>query len=372
MYKIIFSLLFVFLFGCNITNKSDTDIHINFIINDLNYYNFTRMVFFPKEKITLLVFYNPESYLEENPEKLNNTNIDFKKYQDQKNDVEKKVKIFNKITQKNENFYLRIDRDNFIRFINFINGIKIFLPSNLELENTDYLHIKGDHTYFGENLYEFFTLNERYESGSYHIISQNKHFRFETMMLNLIFQLKFKEEILQKQNQLDILYSFFNTNLSKKDFQNFLETLVEYDFLIVEAPLIPVKFPTNSETDLFVHIPKSKELYNHYLNKIKSNNILKDPITLEILNASGINRLANRVKAIIDSQNYKVLATDNFSFDLDETFLICNNGNSLELKQLIGLLYIPEKNIYFLRRIKDVGFTYILGHDFNVKKFLKR
>ncbi|GIX41094.1 MAG: hypothetical protein KatS3mg129_0827 [Leptospiraceae bacterium] len=372
MYKRILNFFIIFiLLYCNLSENNDKNIHINLILQDKEYYNFSRLVFFPEHKIILLIFFNPESLLEYDSEKLNPSMIDFKKYEEQRKNINKKLEIFEEITGNEVNYYIQFNKDNFIRFIDFIEGLYLFLPTNLELKEQNHIHLSGNNLYFGEKLYEYISSDEYYESGNYHIISQNKHFRFETMLLNLIYQLRFKTDSFRKDNQLDIIYKFINTNMNKKELQNFFEILLENHFLILELPLVSVVNKQKNETELFVHINKAKQIYQETLVQLNHLNNQKEPITLEILNASGVNRLANSVKASIDSQYYKVLAVDNFPYYLEETFLISNNGNSIELNQLKNLLYIHEKNIFFIRRIKDVEFSYILGKDFNIKKLSK-
>jgi len=371
MYKKFIELFLFLLILSHCSNNSyDKNIYIDFIIENNSYYNFSRFLFLPEEKILILIFFNPESYIEENPEILNQ-NINFNSYIEQKNNLQKKLKAFKLITKNDPDFYLRFNKDNFIRFVNFIEGLELFITSDLTLENAHFLFLKGKHKFYGEKVYEFISLNEPYQKGNYHIISQNKHFRFETILLNLIYQLRFKTSTLLKENQIEYLYRFLETNMSKKDFKYFLQSISEYEFIALELPLNIVKNPLDNENALFLNIAKSIQIYQDLLNQIhkyKNNQFL---ITLEILNASGVNRMANKVKAIINSQYYQVLTVDNFPAILEETFLISNNGNLLELNQVKKLLYVDEKNVFFIRRIKDVGFSYIIGKDFNIKKLLK-
>ncbi len=366
LITIFFCIQILFL-SCKNDNTIDKEIHIDFLLKDESgYYNFTRMVFLPDYKKILFLFYNPDA----NFSKTITENTNFIAQNIPEQTVKEKIENFVIITNKPSDFYITIDKKNFIRFIDYIEGIYIFLPERIILQNSDYIYLPGEKIFYGDKVFDYISTIENYERGNYFIVSQNKHFRFETILLNLIYQLKFKKHIINKQNQFQYVINFFQTNMDQNELNNFFISLIQYDFFLLELPLISVKNNIKNETELFLNIEKSQQIYNSIIQLIKT--YPQKEITLEILNTTKVNRLANRVKTLIDSQYYKVLGTDNFPMELEKSILICYNGNTIDLKKLINLLNISEKNIYFLRKIKEVGFSYLLGKDFDVKKLLKR
>lgn len=365
-YIIIILLLFTY---CSNTKNDFKEIHIDFIINDDKINHFNRFVFLPDKKVVFILFFNGDANYDPSIQETSTEEVDFVSNQSLQN----KLNYFDQITEKKSDYFIRFNKNNFIKFINFIEGIRFFIPDKLLLNNSDFIHYDGEQLYFGEKLYEYIFMMENYDKDSYAIISQNRHFRYETFILNFIYQLQEKKHILQKENQRNYILKFLETNLKPIEIQYFFESLLEYDFILIEFPLISKKNIKTKETLLFLNLEKSKMIYQQTLtNLINQKEEEETPITIEILNASLVNRLGNRVKSIIDSKLYKVLSVDNYLKELNNTYLISNHGNSFQLKKLKKLLHIQEKNVYFIRRIKDVEFSYILGTDFNIKTLIKQ
>lgn len=370
--KFLFILLIIFLIQfCSNQSNSYQQIHVDLILEDNNFYNFTRIIYFPEKKITVFLFINPEAYFDPKITEENINNISNEYFLTlKKQKIEDKISLLNSILNKNSNFNITFTKENFIRFINFTEGIKIFLPTITELQESDYFFKNGFHKLFGENVYEFLSKEEQ------NLINENeysifyKHYRWETIILNFFYQLQFKLKLIENKNQLSYLYSFMNTNTNQENIKFFLKSIAESKFFLLEFPLIAKKHI--NQNYFFLNIEKSKELHHNYIKNIFDQENKKTSVNLEILNANGTDRLANRVKMRIHSDQFKVLNVDNYPFLLPNTILLCNFPNGYELDKIAHLMNLNKNSVYFYRTIKDIPFSIILGEDFSIKNLLKK
>ncbi|MCS7205234.1 MAG: LytR C-terminal domain-containing protein [Leptospiraceae bacterium] len=366
IYKFYFIIIFLLL-SCSKEDYFEKEIHLDFVVTLGNYYNFSRWIFIPEKELTLLLFFNPDSYVVKEKDILSE-NIRFEEYKTQS--WEEKIEVFKKITQKNPNSRIHLKDQQFEQMIDFLEGLELFLIQRLQFLESDHFFLEGKSRFYSDYLKDYLVSLETYERGNYYIASQNRHFRFETFLLNFLYQLRDKRTIFEKDNQIKVLHNILKSEIHIDDLRKLFFTLASYDFLVVEFPLMVVSNHQTNEKELVLNLEKSKEVYESVVENIKTQNEIE--VTLEILNASEVNRLANRLKSIIDSQKYKVMATENFPFPLEETILVNNNGNSLFIKEIRKILNIDEKRIYFYKRTREVGLSLILGKDFEMNKFIRK
>lgn len=370
--KFLFILFIIFFLQfCSDRSNSYQQVHIDFTLEDNDFYNFVRIIYFPEKKITVFVFINPEAYFDPKITEENIDNISYDYFLTlKKQQKEEKISLLNSILNKNSNFYISFTKENFIRFINFTEGIKIFLPTAIELPESEYFFKNGFHKLFGENVYEFFSKEEHTLMNENEYAIFYKHYRWETIILNFFYQLQFKPKLYENKNQFSYLYSFMKTNTNKENIQWFLKSITESKFFLLELPLIAKK--QINQNHFFLNIPKSKNLYENYIKNLFDQENKKTSVNLEILNANGTDRLANRVKMRIHSDQFKVLNVDNYSFLIPHTILLCNIPNGYELDKITNLLNLKKNFVYFYRTIKDIPYGIILGEDFSIKNLLKK
>ncbi|MFN3603082.1 MAG: hypothetical protein ACK4UJ_00060 [Leptonema sp. (in: bacteria)] len=372
--KFLYIILFITLF-CTKEKQVHKQIHIDLSLENDSFYNFVRMVYFPEKKTTLFLFYNPLAIIDPRitEENINDINKDFF-YNSQKQNLSEKIAILNTITGKTSDITISFTKESFIRLLNFSEGLNLFLPKKLELKESEYYFKEGFHSLFGENAYEFISLLEPTQEENKDLILLYRHLRWETLLLNFFYQLKFKPKLIKQENQIKYLYSFLNTNTNIETIKNIFSSIGESKFFLIEFPLIAKQNFSSKETLFFLNIKKTQNLYNSFVSNLShiENQNTRDSIYLEILNANGTDRLANRVKMRIHSEQFKVLNTDNFYYTIPYTILLCNFPNGFEIQKIQNLLSLKENQIYFYRMIQDIPYSLILGKDFSIKSLLKK
>ncbi len=346
---------------------SNDEIHYDFVVYDnQNFYNFSRLIFFPNNKMALIIFFNSQSIVDERiSESLTKKNLDEKKF-----DLwNRKILVFKEITGFRTNYYLYFNKENFIKFFNYLGGINMMLLRRIDLINSQFVYLNKKMLFFGEKLYDYISLDENLQDQTIMEVLE-KQYRFQNFFINFIYQLPSKKQIFTNEVELKVLSSFMETNLEQREIKNFFLNLIEYDFLVMEMPLIHKRIGNNDS--MILHIEKSRQIYKDTKSRFEENQSDEETITMEIFNAASINRLANNVKSYIHSKTLQVLGTDTYPEELESTVLIDNKGNSKKLKKLEKLLNVSRENIFYIKRISDVEFTFILGKDFNIKTFLKR
>ncbi len=370
-YKIKKFFIFIFLSFLSVCRNSTpffyNQIHIDFWFQSESYYNFVRIVNIPEKKSTFFLFFYPESFAEPYS-KLNST---VEEEELKKQSLSKKISIFSSITNKNPDLSISLDKHSLIRLINFTEGINVFLPIGLNFQEADYYYNVGFHKLFGENIYEFIFLLETDQQETEEYLKLHRHYRWQTFVLNFFYQIKLKPKLLHQKNQMKYLHSLMNTNTSVDDLNTILLSITESKFFLIELPLIAFNLSQNKPVYV-LNFEKAKELYHSYISDLKNVETKKNSVFLEIINANGTDRLANRVKMRIHSDQFKVLHTDNFSTTIPRTILLCNNLKGKDLEKIQNLMSLNEDQIYFYRTLKEIPFTLILGEDFSIKNLLKK
>lgn len=358
--------------NCQDTRYFDKEYHIHFVVELDGYYNFSRWILLPEKKLILLLFFNPEAYIETDAGKLQDTSFispeAIEAYRRQ--GWKEKLEAFTIITGKKATSQILMDQKKFLRLIDYLGGVKVFLPVKPGYVDPEMYYFAGVNHLYSDGAGELILSLEKHDPGEYPVASQNRHFYFETLLLNFLYRLRFQKELLEKENRWQVIYRFFQTDLSSEDVKKVFLSFMNYDMQVVEFPLQVVRIPYSVTGYMFLNIPKSQEMWESSLKKITEGEEAK--LTLEILNATGRNRLASQLKSILDAGSYRVLNTDNFPGKLTETVLISNNGNTAAIAEFRKIFSIDEKNIYFYKRTKDAELTLILGDDFHFQKLIRR
>lgn len=365
--KLLILITLIFFITCkNSTILFHSQIHIDFWFKSEFYYNFVRIVYFPEQKTTLFLFFYPEANINKDSQDLQSKDENLKSQS-----LLDKISVFSSITNKNPDITISLDKSSLIRLVNFTEGMNVFLPIQLNFTKSDFNFTVGSHKLFGEDIYEFLTLLESEQENNKEFIELFRHYRWQTFILNFFYQLKSKPKLLQKENQMVHIHSLLKTNANINQLNTIFMSILGSKFFLLEFPVLAFSHSQGNPV-YALNFTKAKEMYSSFVYELGELETKKIPVNLEIINANGTDRLANRVKMRIHSEQFKVLNTDNFSTTIPNTILLCNYPKGRDLNKIQNLLFLKEDQIFFYRTLKDVPYTLILGEDFSIKNLLKK
>ncbi len=275
------------------------------------------------------------------------------------------------ITGKGQDYSISLGPEELARIIDLTEGLEFFVEEPVVFDGGRFQYPAGVQLFSGKQAVEYLLAKGRFEKGSEYLADIDRLFRAESVLMNMLWQLPRKRDRVEKTEQVKLLHSLLDTNLSLEQFHDLITLFVgdrPFDVSVMEAPL-ELGTAGFGEKALIFNANRAAALYNDY---VQSLSVAPDGFPVQILNGTDINRLASRVKDLIHNRGVRVLKTDNYRHhDVQSTLAVEHSGDFRKARLLMELLGLSEDRLYFRRRVLDLHATVIMGRDFNMKSLLK-
>jgi hypothetical protein len=362
MRHLITLLTVLFLAACSSGGSftaSEDPVHIRIALQDKNdqtLFLYGRLIIFPKSQRALFFFVNTEARTEAHADPLRKG---FGVFDDP----------MKQITGQGHDYQITVSPESFSRLIDLTDGVDFFVEDPVTFDRGNFQYPDGVQLFSGEQAKEFSLIKGRFEKGSEYLADIDRLFRAESILLNVLWQLPGKMTQIDRPEQIRLMHSLLDTDLSEEKFRELLLLFGAdrpFDVSVLEAPL---ELAGTGEKVLLFRSDRSRLLYNDYVRSMDGK---VDGFPIQVLNGTATSRLASRVKDLIHNRGVRVLKTDNYRIqDFATTTAIEYSGDFRKARLLMELLGLSEKQVFFRRRALDLHATVIMGKDFNMKSLLK-
>lgn len=348
-------------FGGGDFTTSEDPIHIRLSLqdkSDKSLFLYGRLVIFPTERRALFFFVNTEARTETTADPLR-----------------KGFGVFGdpmkEITGKGHDHQITISPDSLSRLIDLTEGVDFFVEDPVIFDKGKFQYPDGVQLFSGEQAKEFSLAKGKFEKGSEYLADIDRLFRAESVLMNVLWQLPGKMDQIDRPEQIKLMHSLLDTDLSEEKFRELLLLFGSdrpFDVSVMEAPL-ELGTAGFGEKVLLFKADRAEFLYNDYVKSLKTK---VDGFPIQVLNGTDTSRLASRVKDLVHNRGVRVLNTDNYrSQDFAHSTAIEHSGDFRKARLLMELLGLAENRVFFRRRALDLHATVIMGKDFNMKSLLK-
>ncbi|MCB1164608.1 MAG: LCP family protein [Leptospiraceae bacterium] len=269
-------------------------------------------------------------------------------------------------------YNIYFNEKNFTRLIDFLGGMHIFLPEPLAIKDGRYQYPHGIQFISGGQAMEFAHGQTTLEKGSEHLAQMDRLYRSESILLNLIWQLSEKQELLERDGSLPFLYSLAETDLTAEEFSSlfmYFASDKELDVFALETPLQFEDNPKNPyEKRLLVNEERCKEHYEKFLAQMRTGALDTASFTMDVQNGTERGGMAGRVKQFLHGSGTEVLYAENYERKpLPESVVLERSGSFSIARRIAYKTGRPRNRTFFLRKPLDVMGTFLVGEDFQIK-----
>ena len=280
-------------------------------------------------------------------------------------------------------FYINIDPDNFIKIIDILSGLELFIANPFEIinDNQTILLPSGSNVLDGEKTLVFISADAANENDADLIGRWHKFFQA------FIKRTADKSQYLENNDIFNKFYSLFSTDMNKESFKSFITMLkkINTERMILQRILGDRK-KIDEQILLFPYYDGNllRETIKQTLLSIKNEDVISDEeinIKIEILNGTNTPGLAGRTAHFFTNLGFDVVSTKNAEKnDYEKTIIIakgndpssankiagiirCNNIESNSEKPSIAIT--GEDNSVYTSAAGQIDVIVILGKDFD-------
>ncbi|MCB1139374.1 MAG: LytR C-terminal domain-containing protein [Leptospiraceae bacterium] len=261
---------------------------------------------------------------------------------------------------------------NFARFVDFLGGLRVFLPQPVTIKESRFQYPHGIQFFPGGQAMEFAHGTIPLEKGSDHLAQMDRLFRTESILMNLLWQMPEKQELLEKEGVGAFLHGLAETDLTVEEFTSlwtYFATEEDLDVFVLETPLQFEDDPKNPyEKRLAVNQERCEEHYQKFIQEMKSGALDTASFPMDVQNGTERGGLAGRVKQFLHGSGTEVLYADNYDLKPLPESVVLERSGSFSVARRMGYKTGRERDhVFFLRQPLDISGTFILGDDFQIK-----
>ncbi|MCB1171497.1 MAG: LCP family protein [Leptospiraceae bacterium] len=318
-----------------------------------------RLMMFPAEKKAAFYFLNTRSH-----------------FPDEDENISKMTPFaadrFRQWVGSGADYNMYFTEQNFARFLDFLGGIRVFLPQPVTIKDSRFQYPHGIQFFPGRQAMEFSHGAIPLEKGSDHLAQMDRLFRTESILMNLLWQMPEKQEILEKEGVGAFLHGLAETDLTVDEFASlwtYFATEEDLDIFVLETPLQFEDDPRNPyEKRLAVNEERCEEHYQKFIQEMKSGALDTASFPMDVQNGTERGGLAGRVKQFLHGSGTEVLYADNYDLKPLPESVVLERSGSFSVARRMGYKTGRERDhVFFLRQPLDISGTFILGEDFQIK-----
>lgn len=269
-------------------------------------------------------------------------------------------------------YNLYFTEKNLSRLVDFLGGMTVFLPQPVTIKESKYQYPHGIQFFSGGQAMEFSHGSIPLEKGSDHLAQMDRLFRTESVIMNLLWQMPEKKELLEREGVAPFLHGLADTDLTVEEFSSLLGYFAaeeELDVFVLETPLQFEDDPSNPyEKRLGVNEARCEEHYQQFLKEMRSGALDTASFPMDVQNGTEKPGLAGRVKQFLHGSGTEVLYAENYDLKpLPESVVLERSGSFSVARRIGEKTGRPRSRVFFLRQPLDISGSFILGEDFQIK-----
>jgi anionic cell wall polymer biosynthesis LytR-Cps2A-Psr (LCP) family protein len=276
-------------------------------------------------------------------------------------------------------FSVIIDLDKLVKIVDLIEGVEIFIPSAVEIYQDEPILFPSGVTRLDGDKSRLYISYELPEENQELITSRRQHF-----FLGLIKRLGEQNEVLHNPVVSKVYRSFFRTAMSWKTQERLFDEFagIDTDRVNIQSVGGNIK-EVSGQTLILPHWDGNliKEIVRQSLGALvrpAEGSLSERVFTVEILNGTAVNGLANRTAELFRSFGYDVISVNNADHNnYAQTRIIDHSGLDEAVKAFAGIIRCENISYDILAGELDMAdidiqnfdyrsdFTLIIGRDFN-------
>lgn len=342
--------------------KGEDPLAIRFALVDDEDNNALRMlaqaIIFPGSRQVLLYFQNTDAIYLDDPEKI------FRK-------SPSSADRFEKFTNYKSEYFVTITKTNAIRLFNLLEGMPFFLDDPVYFKNSMFQYPAGMRNFSGEQLMEY-ALGKEVRKGEHDRFfdSINRMHRIESVFMNALWRLTNFSKKIEDPRLMQFAFSLADSNFSLREFGSLASYFRGEAYVnLREVPLQVIERDENTAVSaLVVNIAGAEHIFSEFQKKLNAGSLVLEIFSLEILNGTMRQGLAQRLKQFMDDQSFLILSVSNFNYKpLKKTVILERSGNTLSPHLLIRKTSLSRDRVFFLRKNSQVDTILGIGEDFDFK-----
>ncbi|MDC7232671.1 MAG: LCP family protein [Spirochaetales bacterium] len=266
-------------------------------------------------------------------------------------------------------FYIQIDMDNLVHLVDFLEGVDIFLPNPVIIQNDEQqiLLPSGSVTLDGDKSVDYLSYKIEGESADDRIKREHDLVAGILRKLSRMYDSRFSEAFLQH------IFPLINSSLDVKSFDSFLIELksLELDRIVFQQ-VLGTRRTVDSQVLYFPHYGGNllRETVKQMQDSLADFDVLRDEklvVSLEIQNGTARNGLASRTAQIFKSYGYEISSIKNADSNRYENTVILDKKGDPAAAQRVANLIKCQKIHTDVDQNRDetVDIIIILGKDFD-------
>ena len=286
------------------------------------------------------------------------------------NNFDEYVHEVESLTEQRIDIYLRMDVQNFTRLVDLLEGVRIFLISNPNDEQTLPL---GDVTLDGYKVQEYIDIYRAAEDSRIEIEG------LQTIIRRTLLTVAENTDYVHNDDILDYIRRIVKTNLYKNELNIFLTDILAnineqgVQTWFVQGDVRSVVVEDRRELLLFPDlngrwITKTITQIESQLVNARAFDTNENNISIQILNGTTTNGLARRTKLLYEQFGYSVVNIGNYQEQDVDTTRVIGYGSAPEIVQEVAAVI----NVSLDQVVQSVDeqeseydFTLIIGNDFD-------
>lgn len=266
-------------------------------------------------------------------------------------------------------FYLQIKKENLVSLVDFLEGVDIFLPNPVIIQNDEQqiLLPSGSVNLDGDKAVDYLSYKIEGESADDRIKREHDLVIGLLKKLSHMYDAKFSEAF------QEYLFPVINTNLDSKSFDSFLQEITHLELeRVVFQQVLGTRRMVDSQILYFPHYDGKllRETVKQMQDSLSDFDVLKDEklvVSLEIQNGTSRNGLASRTAQIFKSYGYEIASLKNADSNRYENTVILDKKGDPAAAQRVANLIKCQKIHTDVDQNRDetVDIIIILGKDFD-------
>jgi len=266
-------------------------------------------------------------------------------------------------------FVIRLDSNNFERLVDYLGGIDIFIPNEIDdtIDGVKYLFPPGGVRFDGAKVLSYVEYRPREE-----LIVERVE-REHRVVQALLRSIGYSGNYLVSSDVFPHIRDLFDSSLDDRSLFTIIETLTEVDTeRLVLQGIIGDERTLREENILFPFydgnlIKETVQRINQLLARTDVPGDYVLPIRVEILNGTNLTGLASRTAQLYKSFGFEIAAVANAELNnYSRTIVLDRRGNPEAVKQVAELIRCEQIHSQIdENRDETVDVTVILGKDFD-------
>jgi polyisoprenyl-teichoic acid--peptidoglycan teichoic acid transferase len=266
-------------------------------------------------------------------------------------------------------FHLIINTTTFVRMIDYLEGVEIFLSNPVDNRSEDHLVLlpSGSVTLDGDKSLDYLRYEQEGESVSDRIRREHE------LVLGILRKLNQLYNPIFAENMMTYLLPDIETDMDQNSFGSFLSELssLEVDRMVFQE-VLGTRRMVDNQLLLFPHYDGKllKETVKQMEDSLSNFDVLRDEkliVSLEIQNGTTRNGLAGRTAEIFKSYGYQIASVKNADTSkYENTVILDKKGDPAAAQRVANLIKCTRIHTEVDRnRDETVDIIVILGKDFD-------